>query len=784
MMFRYSLKIAVILVVLVSQTFADKLAVISKVQGDVMLKKSGTFEYDVQASLGTIIEDGDRVKVGEGFAVLFLVDDKSQLKLRPNTDMGLRLTPNDNGESFHVSLDYGQLLTEYNKTSDYGFTLQTPTSVASIKGTKFWTNSGEDGDQVVVVEGLVEVANSITGMTVDVPAGETANSTNSGGLDSGPSEDGDIPLDPEEEFGDAGDEETSDEVATDSTATDSTITGDEDIVIEETLVEEDAEDYGVTPPNVTAPTDMPPSSETETETETEEEGGGGLLGKLGENVGMNAGFGAVTIDGKLYNQIALRPDINIGKLGVGLDVILYMDEDGNIRKDDWNDAGDILDKIMYVRWGAPGDPLFARVGTLTNSTLGYGLFMTGYNNAMEYPSIKKIGTHFGGKVGPVGIEALIADFKEFTTDPELAFGLGGIRATYSLGKLAIGATLVSDQNQYLGLKDADGDGFPDLVDDFADDASYSKDTDGDGLPDESDGDLDGDNVTDVVWVFNDGNTIDISETEISGYTEYPLDTSIDAKNDPFNIHDNPRGIYGLSFDVGYPVLNKDWLNLFIFSEFGTYMGGQDSSYVKNDSDIFELIPNEYGWGLAAPGIRANLFKIVDMSLEYRMTGGNFVYGLFDQNYDIERVSFVNVDGVGLSPQTRYEKLHHTPSLGGVFGSLNVNLFNVVTIMGGYQDMRSGDGTEVKGIMAEAGIKPDLIPKVKGAKAFLNRMNVGDPWDLKSEGTLMGYQLSIDMGGALLTWNYRQSFRDLDGSGIIDQDNETITTVSIETGISF
>ena len=64
--------------------------------------------------------------------------------------------------------------------------------------------------------------------------------------------------------------------------------------------------------------------------------------------GMGLGVGSVTIDGMLYNQIALRPEINIGKIGIGLDLVFYIDNEGNIRQDDWDfesDPSRILDKI-------------------------------------------------------------------------------------------------------------------------------------------------------------------------------------------------------------------------------------------------------------------------------------------------------------------------------------------------------------------------------------------------------------------------------------------------------
>ena len=41
-------------------------------------------------------------------------------------------------------------------------------------------------------------------------------------------------------------------------------------------------------------------------------------------------FGAATINGKIYNQISFRPELRYKKLGVGLDINFYIDENGEI----------------------------------------------------------------------------------------------------------------------------------------------------------------------------------------------------------------------------------------------------------------------------------------------------------------------------------------------------------------------------------------------------------------------------------------------------------------------
>ena len=51
---------------------------------------------------------------------------------------------------------------------------------------------------------------------------------------------------------------------------------------------------------------------------------------------MSGGLGSVTIDGEIYNQIALRPVIPIGKLAIGLDFYLNINSNGDIHTADYD----------------------------------------------------------------------------------------------------------------------------------------------------------------------------------------------------------------------------------------------------------------------------------------------------------------------------------------------------------------------------------------------------------------------------------------------------------------
>jgi hypothetical protein len=595
-------------------------------------------------------------------------------------------------------------------------------------------------------------------------AGQTVNSSSDGYIETGATEEGTIPEDPEDLGAAEPEGETEEEIVADSTSVEEELASDDGVIEDDQAMTS----APAPPPSTTGTTTPEPEGE-----EAAEEGGG----LFGDALAMDGALGAVTIDGQLYNQIALRPDISIGKLGIGLDIVIYMDQDGNMRDEEWNEAKDIVDKIMYVRWGEQGDPFFVRVGTLENVVLGYGLFMNGYSNMMEYPSVRKTGHHIGFKVGNFGIENVIANYKEFSFGGESnGLGLLGLRGTFSLGKLAFGATVVADNNQYLGLKDEDGDYIPDLVDAFPDDADASIDTDGDGRADNSpdEWDIDGDGKTD-------------------NYTPDPSrnwDDFITRDPAPFDISENPSTVGGVSFDVAYPILSMDKFKLVLFAEAGQYFGTADSMYYFDENDNLAQKKIEYGFGATAPGLRAQIFSFLTASLEFRITPtGNFVYGLFDKNYDLERVGFVDYGGsLGLTPRTRYEKLYDNSSMMGLFGSIGANILNVVNIQAGYQHMTS-DSSEVKGIQGVIGLAPGLIPKVEAANAYILRMNVDDPFEIVSEGTLLGYQVTIGLGGgATLTWDFRQSYIDINGDGTIDTENpdsgEVVAQTSIETGFSF
>jgi hypothetical protein len=185
--------------------------------------------------------------------------------------------------------------------------------------------------------------------------------------------------------------------------------------------------------------------------------------------GTTGSVGTITMNGQIYNQLSLRPEIPIGKLGVGLDIYLYFNDDGMYLKS-WDFSGigpayrTIIDKIYYLRFGQPGDNLYIMAGALSSVTLGQGILVNNYANIMEYPQVRQIGLNLQANIAGVGIEVIHSNFKSTTP------GVLGVRGSYSImHNLNVGASFVTDMNQLDGLPDSDGDDYPDYYDYYPDD---------------------------------------------------------------------------------------------------------------------------------------------------------------------------------------------------------------------------------------------------------------------------------------------------------------------------
>lgn len=464
---------------------------------------------------------------------------------------------------------------------------------------------------------------------------------------------------------------------------------------------------------------------------------------------MGISAGAAVLDGELYNQIGIRPLITIGKLGIALDLSLYLDADGNIREENWDDASDIWEKFYFVRWAKPGDPFYVKVGAIDDYRLGYGLLVNHYSNTIEYPNVIRTGMELGLESEGFAFQGMVNNFGE-------VFDGGGVFAGRFVGKfllgIEVGLSVVADANQYKGLKDNDGDGVPNYVDDFPNNKRQSIDSDGDGVPDGTDPDRDGDGYTDNPAVVPDPSYINDDDFSEDNLKETPFNVD-DAKN---------KSVMAAAVDIGLPIFEAEYLQLIVYSQYAQFLN------------------RDGGWGITAPGVRAK-FAFINAFAEYRIFGENFIPEYFNTTYELERAVF---RGDEVFTKRQLLKSINEELRGYVVGA-DFNIWDLLVFTAEYQNMSKKE-IEFKTLRSSLFLNTDIIPKISTAGAYFyqNNTSFNDIFK-RSEGTVLGYKFGYEIGGgASLVMDFRQTFRDLNGDGEIKGDDEVVKSTLIQTVFMF
>ena len=750
-----------IIIFICSIVKGESVARIMKAEGLVYIKRLGMQTYAEAAQVGAAINNGDAIKVGEyGFAAVIFLDDRSVVKIKADSQFEFMDTRNTRS----LNIEFGTILNKIEKENrNKTFRVVSPVSVASVKGTEFSALINPSGvDQFVGKEGLFDVFNSVSGQTVSVGPGQKALSGSTGSLMQAPASPSDYPKDPELE-----------DIIQDNKPPSKRVDPSQSVPEPQNFESPDADNK--------INSNDGNQSDTENKNNNSEDPGEQSSANNSKPdskpdvpkkpFAMGLGIGSATIEGTLYNQLALRPEINIAGIGIGLDLVVYMDNEGNVREDEWdlkNDPDIIYDKILYIRYGEKTSSFWVKYGSIENMTLGQGGLMKGYSNMMEFPTVRRVGINTGFNIGPVGGEVFLSNIKDFSRGGTIM----GLRAQYKVSDalpLTIGINYISDANMFSSLKDKDGDSFPDIFDDFPTDSSLWNDTDGDGWPDPGHGmgvpdslidiDSDGDNLVDTI------------------------DDSITLKARPFSINDNKASVSAWSFDISYPVLSSDMLSLSVYTEFNTLIFPEVAT-TNDNSDTLFYRPKRSGTGLTVPGVRSTLFGLLNISLEYRSVKGSYVPQFFDQAYDLNRVVSIS-QGTETIIRTKdmsiFSDYDDSWSSNGLFGSANMNLFNLVNFSASYASMAT-DTVEYNSFNSVLTLNTDNIPKLSTATAYYRRNNDKDPFDFKnpSENTVMGYRVGYEMSkGVSLIWEYSEFYRD-NGTGKL----EPVKQTKVETAFSF
>jgi len=151
---------------------AESVALLSASKGKVDLSRDAKY---IKFKAGDLLRNNDELRTGgESFAAYKYIDGSSTIKVFSNSVV--RITANKSGKSLSkkVVIDKGSIFTDV-KPKTGTFMVQTPTTVASVKGTGFLTKISDDGvSKFIVTDGEVELKILESEDVKSVAAGKTA----------------------------------------------------------------------------------------------------------------------------------------------------------------------------------------------------------------------------------------------------------------------------------------------------------------------------------------------------------------------------------------------------------------------------------------------------------------------------------------------------------------------------------------------------------------------------------------------------------------------------------
>ncbi len=156
-----------------SLSAAETIAVLLKVRGTVSVTR-GNQAKAVKARKGFRLQNGDKLVTGKrSFAALRFIDDKSLVRIRANSRCTINGKKQGKSQILkNVFVEVGTIFARVTRQRS-SFKVSTPTSVASVKGTAFFTDQKLKGGTFYFgTEGVVEVTSDAG--TALMRSGETA----------------------------------------------------------------------------------------------------------------------------------------------------------------------------------------------------------------------------------------------------------------------------------------------------------------------------------------------------------------------------------------------------------------------------------------------------------------------------------------------------------------------------------------------------------------------------------------------------------------------------------
>ena len=164
----------------------ETLGLVTKTKGKVEYQKFSDKKFSDNIYKGLGLYGDDRIRTGDnGFSIYRYLDDASSIKILKNSDIRIEGRIKSRSIVKNVEITNGVLNFNIDNQLDEYFTIVTPTSVATVKGTEFWLIcNGPEGDKFFGVEGEVEIKNIESGRVVMLTEDTQVLSTSNGSISS------------------------------------------------------------------------------------------------------------------------------------------------------------------------------------------------------------------------------------------------------------------------------------------------------------------------------------------------------------------------------------------------------------------------------------------------------------------------------------------------------------------------------------------------------------------------------------------------------------------------
>jgi hypothetical protein len=175
--------IAILFLISISMIFAaEPVAYLIQGKGKIQITRD---QKIIKFKNGELLYNNDEIKTGTAsFAAIKYVDGAAAVKIFPNSVMKVSAVKYNKELSKNSIMNSGNVYSKINNRIKGKYQVETPTTVASVKGTGFITRiDSQKRTHIIVLEGEVLVQNKISGKSVTVTAGHTAVSGEDGEIE-------------------------------------------------------------------------------------------------------------------------------------------------------------------------------------------------------------------------------------------------------------------------------------------------------------------------------------------------------------------------------------------------------------------------------------------------------------------------------------------------------------------------------------------------------------------------------------------------------------------------